>query len=342
MISQRPLAWGMVGAGHIAQAYAQAFSACWDARLVAISDTHELAARRLAKTVGCASFGSHLAMAAEMDLDAVLVCTPPHVHATVCRDVLQAGIAVLCEKPFGTGIEQALAIAEAARCTDTLVSMASKYRFVEDVQEAKRVVDEGCIGEIQWCDIGFTAHVDMRHRWNAEPLVSGGGVLRDNGSHAFDLMRFFLGPLASVQAVEGARPQDLRVEETVHCVVRSQAGALGQIDLSWSLHKSTSHYIMLCGTQGTLTVGWQGSGYQRSGSSTWVPLGKGYDKLQALRRQVEHMSEAIRGTEPLCVTLEDALASVYAIEGAYKALRCNRWEMIEPQASGSVAGGSAG
>lgn len=337
MISQGPLAWGIVGAGRIAQSYAQAFSACWDARLVAISDTHELAARRLAKTVGCASFGSHLTMVAEVDLDAVLVCTPPNVHATVCCDLLQAGIPVLCEKPFGTSIEQALTIAEAAQRTGTLVSMASKYRFVEDVQEAKHVVDEGCIGEIQWCDIGFTAHVDMRHRWNAEPRVSGGGVLRDNGSHAFDLLRFFLGPLSSVQAVEGPRSQGLSVEETVHCVVRSQTGALGQIDLSWGLHKSTPHYIMLCGTQGTLTVGWQGSGYQRAGISTWVPLGKGYDKLQALCRQVEHVSEAVRGTAPLCVTLEDALASVHAIEGAYKALRCSRWEMIEPHASGPVA-----
>ncbi|ETX02070.1 MAG: hypothetical protein ETSY1_04910 [Candidatus Entotheonella factor] len=335
MISQGPVAWGMVGVGRIAQSYAQAFSSCWEARLVAISDTHELAARRLAKTVGCTSFGSHLAMAAEMELDAVLVCTPPNGHATVCGDLLQAGIPVLCEKPFGTGLEPALTIAEAARRTGTLVSMASKYRFVEDVQEAKRVVDEGCIGEIQWCDIGFTAQVDMRHRWNAEPLVSGGGVLRDNGSHAFDLMRFFLGPLASVQAVEGPRSQNLSVEETVHCVVRSQAGALGQIDLSWGLHKSTLHYIMLCGTQGTLTVGWQSSGYQRSGISTWVPLGKGYDKLQALSRQIEHMSEVVRGAAPLCVTLEDALASVYAIEGAYKALRCSQWEMIEPHAKGA-------
>lgn len=337
MVSQRPLAWGMVGAGRIAQAYAQAFASCWDAQLVAISDTHELAARRLAKAVGCTSFGSHQAMAAEMALDAVLVCTPPNVHATVCGDLLQRRIPVLCEKPFGADIEQAHAIAEAAQCTGTLVSMASKYRFVEDVQEAKRVVDEGCIGEIQWGEIGFTGHVDMRNRWNAEPLVSGGGVLRDNGSHAFDLMRYFLGPLTSVQAVEGPRSQGLRVEETVHCVVRSQAGTLGQIDLSWGLHKSTAHYVMLCGTQGTLTVGWQGSGYQRAGVSTWVPLGKGYDKLQALRHQVEHMSEAIRGTVPLCVTLADALASVHAIEGAYRALRCGRWETIEPYEGGAVS-----
>jgi predicted dehydrogenase len=58
-------------------------------------------------------------------------------------------------------------------------------------------------------------------------------------------------------------------------------------------------------------------------------LGKGYDKLQALQCQVEHMSEAIRGTAPLCVTLEDALASVHAIEGAYTALRTRRWERID-------------
>jgi predicted dehydrogenase len=119
-------------------------------------------------------------------------------------------------------------------------------------------------------------------------------------------------------------------------VVRSQTGALGQIDLSWGLHKSTVDYLMLGGTQGTLTVGWQGSGYQRTGVSTWVPLGKGYDKLQALRHQVEHVSEAIRGTVPLCVTWEDALLLVSNIEGAYRSLREQRWEMIESYEGGPI------
>jgi len=320
----------------MAQSYVQVFASCRGVRLVAISDTHELAARRLAKTVGCASFGSHRAMAAEMHVDAVLVCTPPDIQAAVCGDWLQDGIPVLCETPFGADIEQAHAIAEAARRTGTLVSMASTYRFVEDVQEAKRVVHEGCIGEIQWCDIGFTACVDMRNRWPASALVSGDGVLRDRGAHAFDLMRYFIGPLTSVQAVEGPRPQGLSVEETVYCVVRSQSGALGQIDLSWGLHKSTADYLMVGGTQGTLTVEWQGSGYQRAGISIWVPLGKGYDMLQALCRQVEHMSEAIRGTVPLCVTWEDALLLVSDIEGAYRSLREQRWEMIEPYEGGPI------
>ncbi len=324
----KPLAWGMVGAGRIAQSYVQAFASCREARLVAIADAHELAARRLAKAAGGASFDSHRTMAAETALDAVLVCTPPNVHAAVCEDFLQDGVPVLCEKPFGAGIEQARAIAKTAQQTGTLVSMASKYRFVEDVVEAKHVVAEGCIGDVQLCDIGFTAQVDMAGRWNANPLVSGGGVLRDNGSHAFDLMRYFIGPLTSVQAIEGPRPQGLGVEETVHCVVRSEQGAMGQIDLSWGLHKTTAHYVMVCGTQGTLTVGWHGSGYQRRSAQTWVPLGKGYNKLQALRRQIEHMSDAIRGRVPLCVTTQDALASVHAIEGAYRSLDAGGWEPI--------------
>ncbi len=324
----KPLAWGMVGAGRIAQSYAQAFASCRDARLVAISDTHELVARRLAKSAGCASFDSHRTMAAEMTLDAVLVCTPPNVHAAVCGDLLQGGIPVLCEKPFGASIEQARAIAKTAEQTGTLVSMASKYRFVEDVIEAKHVVADGCIGDIQLCDIGFTVQVEMTGRWNANPLVSGGGVLRDNGSHVFDLMRYFVGPLTAVQAVEGPRPQGLGVEETVHCMVRCQQGALGQIDLSWGLHKTTAHYIMVCGTQGTLTVGWQGSGYQRGSAQTLVPLGKGYNKLQALRRQIEQMSDTVRGTAPLRVTVEDALASVHAIEAAYRSLDAGCWEPI--------------
>jgi predicted dehydrogenase len=168
----------------------------------------------------------------------------------------------------------------------------------------------------------------MSSRWNSDRSVSGGGVLIDNGTHSVDVMRYFLGPLAEVQVVEGKRVQGVSVEETVRIFVRSVEGTMGSVDLSWSINKEVDSYIKIYGSNGTISVGWLESKYCYTSASGWNVFGRGYDKIQAIRSQIENFSRAIQHGEPLLITPEDALASVEVIEAAYTALRRNRWTPI--------------
>src|SRR5262249_53844586 len=156
--------------------------------------------------------------------------------------------------------------------------------------------------------------------WNANPKVSGGGVLMDNGAHSVDLMRYFLGPLDAVQVVEGKRVQGLPVEDTVRIFVRSAGGVMGSIDLSWSINKELDSYINIYGSHGTIAVGWKESKYRQTSSRDWVAFGKGYNKVQAFRSQISNFARAISGKEMLLITARDALASVEVMEAAYRAL----------------------
>ena len=169
----------------------------------------------------------------------------------------------------------------------------------------------------------------MSCRWNANPKISGGGVLIDNGTHSVDLMRYFLGPLAEVQVIEGKRVQGLPVEDTVRIFARSASGVIGSIDLSWSIKKEFDSYINIYGSNGTIAVGWKESRYRQSSSPDWIVFGKGYNKIHAFRSQIDNFSKAIHGQEALLVTAEDALASVEVIEAAYKALRRNHWIAVD-------------
>jgi predicted dehydrogenase len=202
---------------------------------------------------------------------------------------------------------------------------------VEDVVRAHRLVESGVIGEIMQAENSFTARTDMSARWNSEPALSGGGVLIDNGTHSVDLMRSFLGPLVDVQIVEGPRSQELAVEETVRLFVRNARGALGSIDLSWSLGKETDSYLTLYGTEGILHVGWKESRYRshrRSTDPDWISFGTGYDKVQAFRAQIANFVRTIQGEEEPRITMEDALASVEVVEAAYRALQGSRWTAV--------------
>ena len=92
-------------------------------------------------------------------------------------------------------------------------------------------------------------------------------MLIDNGTHSVDLIRYFLGPIAEVQAVGGKNVQGLAVEDTVQLFVRTEDGVMGAVDLSWSLDKGFEGFIDIYGSRGTVRVGWKESKYRQTGSS---------------------------------------------------------------------------
>lgn len=332
-MNRPPLRFGIVGTGSIAQAYALAFEGCALASVAAVADVRPSAAQAFAERLKCRSFGSHRQMADAVALDAVLVCTPPNTHLDLCLDLVARGLHVLCEKPLSIDVPSTERIVAAARASGVILTMASKFRYVEDVVRAKSLLSSGALGDLILIENVFTSRVDMTTRWNSDPKLSGGGVLIDNGTHSVDLIRYFAGPLSEIHVVEGKRSQHLPVEETVHIFVRSESGALGTADLSWSINKELESYLRIYGSKGTISVGWRESKFLPFGNRDWTVLGKGYDKVQAFRAQIENFTRAVWQEERLLISLEDALASAHAVEAAYESLRGSRWTSIPVNAA---------
>jgi predicted dehydrogenase len=319
------LKFGLIGAGGIAQAYAQAFEKSTISQLVAVVDVRPEAAQALAERLSCQSFDSYQTMAESLELDAVIICTPPVTHRDISVYFLERKIHVLCEKPLSVDVNSAIEMVDTAARNGVILTMASKFRYVEDVIRAKSLVMSGVLGEIVLFENAFTSRVDMSSRWNSKPAISGGGVLIDNGTHSIDIMRYFLGALAEVQVIEGKRIQSLDVEDTVRIFAKSASGVVGNVDLSWSINKELDSYIRIYGSQGTISIGWKESKYRQSSSPEWIKFGNGYDKVQAFTSQIENFSKAILGQEALLITPQDSIASVEVIEAAYKSMNQTQW-----------------
>jgi len=321
---RKKLRFGLVGAGAIAQSYIQAFGNCAEAQLVAVADCRFDAAQRLSERMHCRAYESVETMSGRGEIDAAVVCTPPVTHETLCLTLMQRGIHVLCEKPFSINAEGARKMLTSAEQCGVKLTMASKFRYVEDVIQARSIIASGVLGDLILFRNVFATCVNMSARWNSRPSISGGGVLIDNGAHSVDLIHYFLGPLAVVHAREGKRTQGLQVEDTVVLAARSATGVVCNIELSWSITRQQDSFLDISGDLGSVSVGWKKSGRLDYAHRQWIPFGNGYSKIHAFRSQIENFCRAIRGEEPLLITAKDALASVEVIDAAYRSLRDNR------------------
>ncbi|MDQ6779544.1 MAG: Gfo/Idh/MocA family oxidoreductase [Candidatus Eremiobacteraeota bacterium] len=320
--------FAIIGAGAIAQAYAKAFAQCPLAQVVAVADVRLDAARRLAAELGAQPFASHSTLLRGKDFDAALVCTTPVSHTEIAVALLGAGKHVLCEKPLAVDIGSAKRMLQAARDSRTILTMGSKFRYVEDVIQTKHFIETGLIGQVMAVENGFTSRVDMSKSWHAMPALSGGGVIIDNGTHSVDIVRYLCGPIATIAASEAMRVQRLEVEDTAHLVARTDSNVLASIDLSWSLNRQSESYIRICGAEGTVSLDWMGSKYCSSNGGRWVRFGRGYNKIDAFAAQLLNFCRATVQQEALLISADDALASVETITAAYKSLRSHRWVTV--------------
>ena len=321
--------FGLVGAGAMAQTWALSFRATEGVELTAVADVREDAAIAVAEPFGAAVFTDIAALASSGLCDAAVVCSPPSTHAEVALELLAHGVAVLCEKPLALDCASARKMLSAAADAGVPLTMASKFRFVEDVIRARGIVTSGLLGECTLFSNSFTSRVEMRNRWNADREVSGGGVIIDNGTHSVDIARYLLSPVTEVLALDARHVHELEVEDTAKLLLRTADGSIGEIELSWGLNSFANTYIEVIGTEGVLRVGWSRSRFRQATSQRWVEFGSGYDKVQAHARQLENFAGALHGHNELLVKPEDALASVAVIEAAYASIRSGAWAPVE-------------
>lgn len=224
------------------------------ARIIAICARTEEHARQSAERWG-AEIGttSFEAVLQHPDVDAVHLCVPHDLHAPMAMAAARAGKHVLTEKPIATTIEEADAMIEAARASDTLLMVSLNQRFLLHHQRAKTLVEAGAIGAVFLGHSAFLGFSPIKG-WRFDAAQVGGGALIDSGMHRIDLLRWMAGEVVSVQAASGRfAHMAMQGEDTAAALLRFANGAIGYIVCSWAVHTPVrEESLMLAGTLGTL------------------------------------------------------------------------------------------
>ena len=192
--------WGILGTGAIAKQFVQALRFVPEAEVFAVGSRSRASAQEFADKKGIPRrHASYDDLASDPDVDVVYIATPHPFHAENATLCLEAGKAVLCEKPFCVNAAEAERVVGLARKKRLFIMEGMWTRFFPLMEEVRRLVSEGAIGEVRMLnvDFGFRADLDPASRLFDPKL--GGGALLDVGVYCVSFASMILGrPSGSV------------------------------------------------------------------------------------------------------------------------------------------------
>jgi predicted dehydrogenase len=217
--------WLVVGAGGVGRAHAAAIRRVDGAVLSGMVTLEPF------DDPGVPVFAS-LAQALEaLRPDAAVIATPHDTHLALGLQVLEAGVAVLFEKPVG------LSTGEAQRLVDRAAALGIPAGAVLNQRACRHhawIAARVRTGELRITSVAFTGALAQLRGWHADPARAGGGLLRTIGVHYVDLLRWWLGEPAAVAALLAGAP----AEDRLAVALSFADGAFGSLQLSATAARS--------------------------------------------------------------------------------------------------------
>ncbi|WP_237982657.1 Gfo/Idh/MocA family protein [Bacillus thuringiensis] len=254
---------GIIGCGSIAQhRHLPEYEVNPYVQIVAVCDSNKKRAKKIANNYGVNMYTDYNELINCEELDAVSVCTPNHLHASISIAALQAGIHVLCEKPMATSKADAEMMIRAAEKSGKKLMIGHNQRFVASHQKAKQLIKSGAIGKIYSFRTAFghsgpeNWSVDGKESWFFKKEEAFLGAMGDLGVHKADLIRYILNEeITEVGAfVETSAKTFSNVDDCAICILKSESGIIGTLAASWSYVSKEDNSTIIYGEKATLRL----------------------------------------------------------------------------------------
>lgn len=272
------LRMGMVGGGEgafIGQVHRDAAGLTGKIRWVAGAlASDEQRARRSGRSLGLSterSYGSwremllkEKALPAGERIDFVAIVVPNHLHFAIAKAFVEAGFAVVIDKPMVATSAQAQALADAARKAGVLVAVTYNYAGYPMVRQARHLVRSGHLGEVRrvvveyeqgWLATPVETAGLKQAQWRTDPARAGlGGAIADIGTHAENLVATVTGlEIEAVCADLHAFGAGRALDDDANVLIRLNNGASGVLTVSQiAVGEDNNLTLRVYGSEGSL------------------------------------------------------------------------------------------
>lgn len=332
---------GIIGSGWMGHVHAGAWQDSHNAaraRVVAVADVSPERAAHLAGEIGrdVAVYSDLGSMLADARLDAIDICLPHHLHTDAILTGAAAGVAIFCEKPLCTSLEDATTIRRALADSGTIFMAAHNQIFQPSLVEARRLLASGALGRPFYYrsiesvqNRGFKSGrvpIDLGGgespwNWRADLSRMGGGEVLDTGWHA----TYRLLALAEDRPVEVTAMMDrfaltqLSAEDTGVIMVRFASGAIGEILTTWAFNPVGNWSFEVGAEHGSLAGAKDRLVHQLHGWPEPVAYMNEPSLPRTFSSEVTHFLDVVQKGESSLMSFDHAARVLQLTLGAYAA-----------------------
>lgn len=253
------LRWGLIGCGDIARKrIAPALRDLPNCELVAVCRANFAQAESFAHEFGARRWYQNWQdLVADVEVDAVYIATPVHLHAAQTIAAANAGKHVLTEKPMGLTVDECDRMIAACAASQVRLGVAYYRRFYPVIAWIKSLLDEGAIGNPVIAQINafewFAPEPSNPRSWLLNKGVSGGGPMFDFGCHRIEVLGNLFGPVRAVRAMTGDTVFERKVEDTATALLNFANGVQASLTVTHAA-REPQDTLSIFGTDGSLHV----------------------------------------------------------------------------------------
>jgi len=328
-VGERAFGVGIVGCGFIGQKRANALGL--GAKLIACSDISIYKAESIAACYNAKSFSNWRDLVSMDEIDILIISTLHDSLAEITLAAIKSGKNVLVEKPAARTSSELEPILLALEESNVKVHVGFNHRYHRALRKAKEIVNSGALGELMYvrARYGHGARLGYEKEWRADPKLSGGGELIDQGPHLIDLSRWFLGNFSDVDGFAHTYYWDMPVDDNGFLLLKTPKkqvaflhasctewknlfsmeiyGKHGKLDISglggsYGLEKLT-HYKMLPQMGPPETVSWE---YPMGDDSWEVEMAEFYEDIHLDRAPAAGLNDAYQALKIIEKIYEDS------------------------------------
>lgn len=298
--------------------------------LVGVADPVASHAQKVAGIGGaaCRVHTDWQAAVSQEGVELVVVATPNNLLAPVTKFALQHGRHVLVEKPAARNAAELAEIRQLVKETGYRVKVGFSLRYHRAIRKAFQIFDTGELGEPMFvrARYGHGGRVGYDREWRADPNLSGGGELLDQGIHLIDLSRWFLGDFTEVNGFAPTYFWDMPVDDNGFACLKNPAGKVAWLHASCTEWKNL-FCLEVYGRMGKLQVDGLGGSYGVERLSYYkmspemgppeTTIWEYPSEDTSWRDEFSDFVACIQKKQPICGDVEDAWQALRIVDKIY-------------------------
>ena len=250
----RKLKWGVAGCGKfMEETFLPTLQTLKRSRLESVYSSSADRAKFIASKFGALNSFSDFDEFLKSDFEILYIASANSDHYWQIKKASEAGKHIFCEKPVALNSVQAEEVVNICEKNNTLLMVNYTYRFHPLILKAKELIDKDLIGKIVSISANFNIDFHPSDNFRFKKELSGGGPLRDLGTHLIDLFRFFNGEVSEVKGYMDNVMYKSEVEDFANAVLKFENGGYGYLNVSFNSKKSFNR-VEIVGYNGSIGI----------------------------------------------------------------------------------------